>query len=140
MGSEKKQRVFWDHIYNRFALLYDAVDLVTFNTTQRYRLAILPYLPEVGNRILEIGIGPGRLHRILARDYQLAGIDLAWGMVQLTHKRLHKADLSSYLCQGNAYALPWAPASFDAVVLSFVFSAAYPASRWQYYHSRCWGS
>ncbi len=123
MGSERKQRRFWDHVYNRFAWLYDAIDVLTFNTTQRYRLAILPFIPENAERVLEIGIGPGKLHRILARDYTLAGIDLAWGMVRLTQKRLCSENSTSFLCQGDAYSLPWAQSSFDTVVLSFVFSA-----------------
>jgi ubiquinone/menaquinone biosynthesis C-methylase UbiE len=123
MGSEKLQRGFWDGMYNRYAWLYDAIDIVTFNTTQKYRLAIRSYLPEPGQRILEIGVGPGKLHRILAREYHLAGMDLAWGMVRLTQKRLTRKDLSSHLCQGNACSLPWADASFDAVVMAFVLSA-----------------
>lgn len=129
MGSLTKQRRFWDYIYTTFAWLYDAVDWLTFNTTHKYRLEILQFLPQKHGRILEIGIGTGKLHRILARDYRLAGIDLAWGMVRLTQKRLKKDHLSSCLCMGNAYTLPWSGSTFDAVVLSFTFSAIPDAQR-----------
>ncbi len=123
MGNIKKQRRFWDPIYNKLAWLYDAVDWLTFNTTHRYRLAILPFLPSPPGRVLEIGVGTGKLHLTLARHYRLAGIDLAWGMVHLTRMRLNKAHLSSSLSLGNNYTLPYPASTFDAVVSSFVFSA-----------------
>jgi ubiquinone/menaquinone biosynthesis C-methylase UbiE len=123
MGSEKIQRKFWDQIYSKYAWLYDAVDWLTFNTTQKYRLSILPYLPEKGMRILELGVGSGKLQLKLAKKYQLSGLDLAWGMVQLTTMRLTKVNLTSYLCQANVCALPWSASTFDAAILSFVLSA-----------------
>ena len=123
MGSEKIQRHYWDRIYDQYARLYDAVDWLTFNTTHKYRLKIAPHLPEKGTLILEIGPGTGKFHRILAQDYQVAGLDLALGMARLTNQRLKADGLSSCLCQGDAYALPWPASTFDAIVLSFVLSA-----------------
>ena len=115
----------WHWIYNRFAGLYDAVDWLTANTTHRYRLRALPYLPDRAEaRILEVGPGTGKLHVELARRYTAtAAVDLAAGMVRQTQRRLARHDLKATLCQGDVYALPWPDDHVDAVVSTFVLSA-----------------
>ena len=123
MGSAKAQRGFWDPVYDRMSGLYDAVDWFTGNATHRLRLRALPYLPPENSRVLEIGFGSGRLHRELAGTFRLYGLDLAPGMARLTKRRLEARDLTSRLCVGNVYALPWPDAHFDAVLSTFVFSA-----------------
>lgn len=123
MPDAKLQRRLWQPVYDRFAGLYDAVDWFTGNTTHRYRRRTLPYLPAPGCRVLEIGFGSGKLHLELARHYELSGLDLAPGMVALTQKRLAARGLRSDVRQGDACALPWPAAHFDAVVSTFAFSA-----------------
>jgi ubiquinone/menaquinone biosynthesis C-methylase UbiE len=123
MGSTKMQRIFWDFVYDRFAWVYDAVDIFTFNAAQNFRRTTLEYIPESAESVLEIGIGPGKLHRLLATRYQCAGVDIARGMLRMTKRRLQKQGLTSALCRGDSLDLPWADASFDAVVSSFVLSA-----------------
>ena len=117
------QQHFWQPVYNRFACAYDAVDWFTGNTTHRLRRRILPFLPAAGSRLLEIGIGSGKLHVELAPRYDMAGIDLAPGMVKLTRRRLSQQRLSSRLAVADAYAIPWSDAAFDAVFSTFAFSA-----------------
>ena len=85
---EQIQQRFWRPVYDRLAGLYDAVDWLTGNTTHRFRLRALPYLPPADSRLLEIGFGSGRLHLELAPEYQLAGLDRAFGMARLTQRRL----------------------------------------------------
>jgi len=123
MGSAKAQRGFWDPVYDRLSGLYDAVGWLTGNATHRLRLRALPHLPPENSRVLEIGFGSGRLHRELAGTFCLFGMDLAPGMARLTNRRLEARDLTPHLCVGNAYALPWPDAQFDAVLSTFVFSA-----------------
>ena len=117
------QRRFWDVIYDRLAALYDGVDWFTGGTTHRLRQRALRYLPSEGNRVLEIGFGSGRLHVELAERYTMAGLDRAPGMVRLTEQRLAARGLTSDLHVGDATALPWANATFDAVLATFAFSA-----------------
>lgn len=117
------QRRFWDVIYDRLAFLYDGVDWFTGGTTHRLRLRALDYLPPEGARMLEIGFGSGRLHADLAPRYAMSGLDRAPGMVRLTQRRLADRGLASDLRVGDAAALPWPDASFDAVLSTFVFSA-----------------
>jgi len=129
MGSERAQHRFWNLVYDKLPLLYDSVDWFTGNTTQRFRLHVWPYLPPAGSRILEIGFGSGRLHCRLAESFKTAGLDRAYGMVRLTRHRLTARGLSSALCCGDAYALPWPNGYFDAVVSTFAFSAIPDAER-----------
>lgn len=117
------QRRFWDVIYDRLAMLYDSVDWFTGGTTHRLRQRALRYLPPEGSRVLEIGFGSGRLHVELAERYTMAGLDRAPGMVQLTKRRLAAGGLTSDLQVGDATALPWLEATFDAVLSTFAFSA-----------------
>lgn len=89
----------------------------------RYTQTVLPELPKHG-RVLEVGPGPGVLHRQLAERSQMAvGLDLSLGMLRQTQRRLRDADKPIRLAQGNAIFLPFAPASFEAVTMTFVFSA-----------------
>lgn len=122
-GKATIQRRFWDVAYDRLALLYDGVDWFTGNTTHRLRRRALPHLPPEGSRVLEIGFGSGKLHAELAERYAMAGLDRAPGMARLTERRLESHGLTSELHVGDATALPWGDATFDAVLLTFAFSA-----------------
>lgn len=115
----------WRWIYDRLAGVYDAVDWLTANTTHRYRLRALPYLPDRADaRVLEVGAGTGKFHIELAQRYTAtAAVDLAYGMMQQTRKRLDPLDLEATLCQGNVYILPYPDDHFDAVVSTFVLTA-----------------
>jgi ubiquinone/menaquinone biosynthesis C-methylase UbiE len=121
--SDTLQRRFWNPFYNRLAWFYDAVDWFTGNTTHRLRRRALRYLPPAGSRVLEVGFGSGKLHLELAERYDLAGLDLAYGMVRLTQGRLAARGMKSCLCVGSVYALPWPDGHFDAVLSTFAFSA-----------------
>ncbi len=121
------QRTFWNPVYDRFANAYDAVDWFTGGYTHALRLYALDYLPPPPARLLEVGMGTGRLHAELAARYDMAGLDLAAGMVRKTQTRLARAGLRSALAVGSVYALPWPDAAadrgFDAVLSTFAFSA-----------------
>lgn len=90
---------------------------------RRYTEAVLPWLPE-GGAVLELGPGPGVLLRQLAAAHPFAaGLDLSPGMLRQASKRLRRAGHPVRLVRGNIEHLPLAPASFDGVALTFVFSA-----------------
>ena len=135
------QRNFWDVFYDRCSLIYDSVDWLTFDATQKLRLRVFDYLPTANiinaknesYNILEVGLGTGRLHVELARRFNpqespsddgfyLAGFDMAPGMLQLTRKRLN--GLKSDLRIGDVtQVLPWDDDTFDVVLSTFVLSA-----------------
>ena len=108
----------YQRLYDHMAPFY-APAMRLLPVWRRYTEAVLPWLPG-GERILEVGPGPGVLLARLAERYALAvGFDLSSGMLQRAQKRAQPAAL----VQGDAAILPFAPNSFDAVTMTFVFSA-----------------
>ena len=90
---------------------------------REYSAAALPWLPEQG-AVLEIGPGPGLLHEQLAQRYHLlVGLDISMGMLRHARERLLARGLPARLVRGDAQALPFAQASFDAILMTFLFSA-----------------
>ncbi len=71
-------------------------------------------------RVLDLGCGTGRLTRALAARSQTVGLDAATAMLQVARE----ANGSPFV-QGDAFALPFADASFDALTaLRLVFHFA----------------
>lgn len=69
-----------------------------------------------GTRLLDVAAGPGRMTRAGAdRGARASGVDLAPAMVELA--RSHYPDIE--FREASADALPFADASFDAVVCAF---------------------
>ncbi|MEZ5117838.1 MAG: methyltransferase domain-containing protein [Candidatus Nanopelagicales bacterium] len=81
--------------------------------------------PQPGEHILEPGFGAGQvlvaLAELVGPSGRVYGIDISDGMVAEATKRAEKhgvADLVD-IRQGDAAAMPYADASFDAVFMSF---------------------
>ena len=80
--------------------------------------------------LLDIGTGTGRCAEVLAEDAKLiVGLDRSPEMLRLARARLQHLPAASWeLVQGDFTALPFAPASFDTVLLHQVLHfAADPA-------------
>jgi ubiquinone/menaquinone biosynthesis C-methylase UbiE len=117
------QRIFWNPVYDRFAGLYDSVDWFTGGYTHALRQRVFDFLPTAPAHILEVGMGTGRLHAELAQRYDMAGLDMASGMVLQTQERLAQRGRASGLTVGSVYAMPWLDGLFDVVLSTFAFSA-----------------
>jgi ubiquinone/menaquinone biosynthesis C-methylase UbiE len=78
-----------------------------------------------GERVLEIGPGPGKALLALARTAggsgKVYGIDISASMLQLCRRRLERAQLldRAELILGDGAHLPFRPGSFDALFMSF---------------------
>jgi ubiquinone/menaquinone biosynthesis C-methylase UbiE len=79
---------------------------------------LLPYvLAARPAAVLDVGCGTGTFLQQLAAqsDRRLAGLDISPGMIREARSRLGPGDRAD-LREGDAEALPWLDASFDAVV------------------------
>lgn len=71
------------------------------------------------NALLDVGTGTGRMLELLGRDAaSIVGLDLSHDMLSVARANLARAGLSrAQLRQGDIYALPVQPESFDLVVV-----------------------
>jgi ubiquinone/menaquinone biosynthesis C-methylase UbiE len=126
-------RFFFRLLYHQFAFTYDLVAAtVSFNRWKNWVVCVIPFIE--GNRVLEIGHGPGHLQRILRSGGRLAvGIDESAQMGRLAKRNLMRkvpaqtsmvsSPSSAYtqinLTRGVAQALPFPNAAFDTIVATF---------------------
>ncbi len=117
-------------LYHEFAFTYDWVAAtVSLGRWKDWVLSVLPFIE--GNRILEIGHGPGHLQRVLlGRNLSVVGIDESAEMGRLAKRRLshsrpaaattpHPAYTQLNLTRGVSQRLPFPGESFDTVVATF---------------------
>ena len=110
----------------RWARRYDlGVEAMYFGRGNRYRSRLLDLAEaKAGDKVLDIGCGPGRL--VLAacervgQSGEALGIDPSAQMVALATRKAAKAGLSARFIHAAAEALPFDDGYFDAVTSSLV--------------------
>lgn len=109
-------RYFFKLLYHQLAFAYDLVAAsVSFNRWKDWVKSVIPLIE--GNRVLEIGHGPGHLHRVLLdRGLFAVGIDESRQMGLIAK---HRAGSSARLARGLAQHLPFPGDSFDTVISTF---------------------
>jgi ubiquinone/menaquinone biosynthesis C-methylase UbiE len=134
-------RFFFRLLYHQFAFTYDLVAAtVSFNRWKNWVQSVIPFIE--GDRILEMGHGPGHLQRILrSRGLLAVGIDESAEMGRLAKRNLARAGYSQIqtassrpsrkpaqldiaytkvdLIRGIAQALPFPDEAFDTIVATF---------------------
>src|SRR5689334_17890335 len=123
-------RFFFRLLYHQFAFTYDLVAAtVSFNRWKDWVMSVIPFIE--GNRILEIGHGPGHLQRILlSRNLVTVGIDESAQMGRLAKRNLMRPVSSkgisfnfiytqTNLVRGIAQHLPFPNEAFDTIVATF---------------------
>ena len=126
-------RLFFRLLYHQFAFTYDLVAAtVSLGRWKDWVLSVMPFIE--GNRVLEIGHGPGHLQRaLLDRNLLAVGIDESPQMGRLAQRNLTRffrsktktpnAPLSAYtqirLTRGVSQHLPFSNETFDTIVATF---------------------
>lgn len=121
--SKDQVSAFWSRAScgEELYLVGKEADRYRRQSTERYRLE--PYIRNfmephrwVGKKALEIGVGLGADHQLLAEaGADLCGVDLTERAVEHTRERFHAFNLTSNLQQADAESLPFPDASFDLV-------------------------
>lgn len=111
-------------LYYELAFTYDLVSaVVSLGAWRCWQRSALPYLqlPNAsGARVLEIAHGTGNLQLDLVRlGYQRVASDLSPAMGRIARAKLRRQRQSAALVRNRAQSLPFADASFDALVSTF---------------------
>ena len=109
-------QLFFRLLYHQLAFTYDLVAAsVSFNRWKDWVMSVVPFIE--GDRILEIGHGPGHLQRILlSRNLFAVAIDESRQMGILAKRN---TDGLARLTRGLAQHLPFPNQAFDTIVSTF---------------------
>lgn len=126
-------RLFFHFLYHPFAFAYDLVAwTVSFGHWKDWVMEVVPFVE--GTRTLEIGHGPGHLHRLLLRrSLDAVAMDESASMSRLAKRRLasangqeaspHSPSQSGYaqinLLRGLAQQLPFRDGAFETIIATF---------------------
>lgn len=76
-----------------------------------------------GTKVLEIGVGPGRLLiRMAKKGYAVTGIEIQKGMAYEARRRVKKAGFDVDILHKTVYKLPLKDETFDDIVMTFVMA------------------
>lgn len=127
-------RFFFRLLYHQFAFTYDLVAAtVSMGRWKDWVMSVIPFI--AGDRILEIGHGPGHLQSaLLSRGLAVVGLDESTQMGRLAHSNLrralssnvkttdpndHRAYTQTSLARGLAQHLPFPDECFSTLVATF---------------------
>lgn len=105
--------------YNRIASIYDRLDYFSEWRFKPWRQAL--WRKVKGPQVLEIGVGTGKNMPYYPEGVQMTSIDLSPRMLALAKKRAQQENKPVDLMEADTQALPFAEATFDTVVATFVF-------------------
>ncbi len=105
-------------MFDRVAGRYDLTnDVLAVGQTRKWRRLVTAAVdPQPGQRVLDLAAGTGTSSESFVRvGAQVVACDFSLGMLRVGRKRLPHLPFVA----GDAMALPFADASFDAVTISF---------------------
>jgi ubiquinone/menaquinone biosynthesis C-methylase UbiE len=112
-------------VYSRLAPLYGLLEILPEGAARREARALARVAD--GERVLEIGVGPGWDFEKLSSENPsgiTAGLDLTQGMLERAKRRCRRRSLASpTLLQADCRSLPFRSGSFDVVYSAYVFDA-----------------
>lgn len=110
------------HSYTVLAPVYDTFVAPFTLAARQNNLALLP--KAASTEVLLVGIGSGLDIPLLPRGPRYTGIDLTPAMLERARRKATAEKLDIQLDIGDARALPYPAAAFDAVVLHLILAVA----------------
>lgn len=109
--------------FDRAAGIYDATRKLKANSAEAITKALLTEIRAAGaDRVLEVGIGTGRIARPLMREgVRIVGVDISQQMMGQLVEQLTPKHTSPDLLLGDATALPIRDDAFRAAMIVHVF-------------------
>ena len=106
--------------YDRIAGIYDRLEeRMEKRRFQQWRTMLWSRVR--GPCVLEVGVGTGKNVPFYRHNWQMTAIDLSPRMLEQAKRRAEREQVAVDLRLGDVEALPFADASFDTVVATFVF-------------------
>ena len=106
--------------YDRIAPIYDAMEVVVEKAAfSDWRARLWSYVE--GQTILEVGVGTGKNLRYHPNGTEVTSIDISQKMMARAQQRKDQSDAIVAFAQADAQRLPFAAATFDTAVATFVF-------------------
>lgn len=111
---------FFYRAYCAWPRFYDSLtQLLSIGQWEKWQDRVFKDLS--GKRILEIGVGPGKLLlRIAKKGYIVTGVELNKGMSYEARRSIKKAGFDIDIIHRSIYQLPFKEETFDCIVLTFV--------------------
>lgn len=116
---------FFDLLYRAYHALPQLYIGVTelFSLGQWEKWQDRVFEDTLGKKILEIGVGPGKLLlRIAKKGYRVTGIELRQDMAYEARKRVKEAGFDIDILHQSIYRLPFKDETFDCIVMTFVLA------------------
>lgn len=105
----------WPRFYDNFTQLF------SLGQWERWQNRVFEDL--TGKKILEIGVGPGRLLiNLLNKGYTLSGIELRKGMAYEARRRVKEKGYEVEILHRSVYSMPYENESFDCIIMTFVLA------------------
>jgi SAM-dependent methyltransferase len=115
--------------FDRAAEIYDRTRAFPPGVGEKVVAALLPHLPRRG-RVLEVGVGTGRIARLLLNDdVPVVGVDLSRPMMDRLLAEPPAGGVGLRLIQGDAQRLPLAAGAVTAAIAVHVFHLVGDAQR-----------
>jgi ubiquinone/menaquinone biosynthesis C-methylase UbiE len=106
--------------YDRIAPIYDAMEVVVEKVAfSNWRERLWSYVE--GQTILEVGVGTGKNLPYHPNGAEVTSIDISQKMMTRAQQQKDQSDAAVAFAQADAQRLPFAAATFDTAVATFVF-------------------
>lgn len=116
---DNQQRALTQHRYDRIAPIYDAVEWLMEIRAHRWRRDLWSRVAP--GRVLELGVGTGKNLPFYPERCEIVAVDISERMLARARKKARRVGVQVRLELADVQHLPYADATFDVVIATFLF-------------------